>query len=220
MENLLKQIVNNTEPKRSFSIVVSDNKTRFKTWFKPSIQFLDKKKDYEIALINLETYYSFPTIDRSNNYFSYSPSPNAPWFDLIIPEGSYHVEDINEFIQREMRKNGHYDKANDKDNIEISANTNTLKSEMFLKNNYEVDFRKDQSINSLLGFHSNLYTSGFHESENMVNILTINSKLVNIDIISGSYVNGSTQPTIYSFFPDVFSGIKLSKILIIFFTIQ
>ena len=58
MENLLKQIVNNTEPKRSFSIVVSDNKTRFKTWFKPSIQ-LDKKKDYEISLINLETYYSF-----------------------------------------------------------------------------------------------------------------------------------------------------------------
>ena len=37
----------------------------------------------------------------------------------------------------------------------------------------------------------------------MVNILTINSTLVNIDIISGSYVNGSTQPTIYSFFPDV-----------------
>ena len=61
MENLLKQIVNNTEPKRSFSIVVSENKSTFKTQahtFKPPIQ-LDKKKDYEIALINLETYYSF-----------------------------------------------------------------------------------------------------------------------------------------------------------------
>ena len=66
MEDLLKQIVNNTEPEKSFSIVVSDNKTRFNTWFKPPIQ-LDKKKDYEIALINLETYYSFPNIDRSNN---------------------------------------------------------------------------------------------------------------------------------------------------------
>ena len=33
MENLLKQIVNNTEPKRSLSIVVSDNKTILKTWF-------------------------------------------------------------------------------------------------------------------------------------------------------------------------------------------
>ena len=77
MEDLLKQIVNNTEPKKSFSIVVSDNKTIFKTWFKPPIQ-LDKKKDYEIALINLETYYLFRNIDRSNNYFSYSPGANSP----------------------------------------------------------------------------------------------------------------------------------------------
>ena len=89
---------------RSFSIVVSDNKTRFKTWFKPSIQ-LDKKKDYEIALINLETYYLFPNIDRSNNCFTYSSNLDPLWCDIIIiPEGSYHVEDINEFIQREMIK--------------------------------------------------------------------------------------------------------------------
>ena len=87
MEKLLKQIVNKTEPKRSFSIAVSDNKTRFKKWFKPPIQ-LNKKRDYEIALINLETYYSFPNIDRSHNCFSYSPGANAPWFDIIIPEVS------------------------------------------------------------------------------------------------------------------------------------
>ena len=43
MENLLTQIINNTEPKRSFSIAVSDNKTRFKIWFKPLIQ-VDKKE--------------------------------------------------------------------------------------------------------------------------------------------------------------------------------
>ena len=103
MENLLKQTVNNTSPKRSFSIVVSDRMTRFKTWFEPPIQ-LDKKKDYEITFINLEKYYSFPDIDRSNNCFSYSPGINTRWFDITIPEGSYHVEDSNEFIQLEMRK--------------------------------------------------------------------------------------------------------------------
>ena len=80
---------------------------------------------------------------------------------------------------------------------------------MILKINYEVDFRQDKSINSLLGFQSKLYTLGFNESENMVNILTINSILVNIDIILGSYVNGSTQLTIYSFFPDVSPGYKI-----------
>ena len=91
MEQLLKQIVNNTELKRSFSIVVSDNKTRFKTWFKtwfkPPIQ-LDKKKVYEIALINLETYYSFSNIDNSNNCFTYTPNLDPLWFDIIIPEGT------------------------------------------------------------------------------------------------------------------------------------
>ena len=54
--------------------------------------------------MNLETYYSFPNIDRSNNFFSYSPGANASWVDVIIQEGSYHVEDINDFIQLEMRK--------------------------------------------------------------------------------------------------------------------
>ena len=43
----------------------------------------------------------------------------------------------------------------------------------------------------------------------MVNILTINSILVNIDIISSSFVNGSTQITIYSFFQNVSPGYKI-----------
>ena len=108
-----------------------------------------------------------------------------------------------------MRTNGYYDKANDKNNIEIFANTNALKSEMIINNNCEVDFGRYNSINSLLGIDSKLYTSGFNKSENMVNILTTNSILVNIDIISGSYVNGSTQPTIYSLFLDVSPGYKI-----------
>ena len=41
-----------------------------------------------------------------------------------------------------MRRNSHHDKANDKVYIEISANTNTIKSEMIIKDNYEVDFRR------------------------------------------------------------------------------
>ena len=211
-EHLPKQTLNNTEPKRSVSVVVSDNKTRFKTWFKPLIQ-LDKKKDYEIALINLETYYSLQNIDNSNNCFTYMSGANALWSDIIISEGCYHVEDTNEFIQREMIKNCHYDKANDKDNIEISANTNTLNSEMILKNNYENDFRQDKSINSLPGFHSKLYISGFNESENMVNILTIYSILVNINIISVVMSTVSHNPQFYSFYHITFSDLHVEDVI-------
>ena len=76
-------------------------------------------------------------------------------------------------------------------------NTNKLKSEMIINNNCEIHFRRYYSINGLLWFDSKLYTSVFNESQNMVNIHTINVMLVNIDIISDSYVNGSTQPAIY-----------------------
>jgi len=50
---------------------------------------------------------------------------------------------------------------------------------------------------------------GFHESENVVNVLSINLILVNVDLISGFYVNGRTQNTIYSFFPSVSPGYKI-----------
>jgi len=208
MEALLHQIAQNTEPKGSFQIVVSNNKTRFKTKFNPPIQ-LDKKKKYEIALVNLETYYSFPNIDATNNYFRYSPDGGTSWFEMYLPEGSYDIMDINDTIQQKLRQNGHYDSDNDDSYISISANSNTLKSVLMLDNKYQVDFRQPNSISSVLGFDNDIYTLGFQESEKTVNILAINSLLVNIDIISGSYVNGASQNTIYSFFPNVSPGYKI-----------
>ena len=55
-----------------------------------------------------------------------------------------------------MRTNNHYDQTSDKVYIEISANANTLKSEMIINNNCEVDFRRYNSINNLIGFDSKL----------------------------------------------------------------
>ena len=201
---LLEKNVQNTEPKTGLQIIVSNDKTVFTTRFNPPIQ-LDKNKQYEIALVNLETYYSFPNIDASNNYFRYSPDAGVTWFEIYIPEGSYDIVDINDTVQQKMRQNGHYDSAN----ITISANSNTLKSVLILENDYQVDFRQLNSISKLLGFNNDIYTLGFQESENVVNILSINSLLVNLDIISGSYVNSSTQNTIYSFFPNVSPGYKI-----------
>ena len=60
--------------------------------------------------------------------FTYTPSTNALWCNINIREGIYHVEDIKWVHSTANEKNGHYDKANDKRYIEISANTNTLKS--------------------------------------------------------------------------------------------
>ena len=87
-----------------------------------------------------------------------------------------------------MEKRGHRDPINEDCYINISANSNTLKSILILEKDYRVDFNHPNSIAKVL------------------NILSI---LVNIDIISGSYINGTTKNTIHSFFPTVSPGYKI-----------
>ena len=168
MEQLLEKIAFNTEPKESFQIVLSDNKDKFTTQFNPYIQ-LKKNKGYEIALVNLETYYSFPNIADDNNHFSYSPDAGETWFHIFIPKGSYDIEDINKVIPQTMKQYG------DNASVAISANTNTLKAVLILENDYHVDFRPEHSICSIFGFNNKVYTSDYQESENAINILSINS---------------------------------------------
>ena len=121
---------------------------------------------------------------------------------IKIREGSYEIDDINNTIHHEMEKRGHHDSINEDYYINISANSNTLKSVLILQEDYQVDFNHQNSIAKVLGFTHAKYTGGFHESENVINILSINSIPVNIDIISGSYVNGTTRNAIYSFFSE------------------
>ena len=72
---LLKQIAKNTSPKESMQIILTDNKTEFLKTFIPPLQFkIDK--EYEVALIDLETYYSFPNIDVHNNVLKYFAGTN------------------------------------------------------------------------------------------------------------------------------------------------
>ena len=103
-----------------------------------------------------------------------------------------------------MKRNGHNDES-----IKIAANTNTFKSVLEIQGDFQVDFRALNSISSVLGIRNQVYEEGIHESQNVVNILSINSILVNVDVIGRSYVNGRTQNTTYSFFPNVSPGYKI-----------
>jgi len=105
-----------------------------------------------------------------------------------------------------MKRNGHNGES-----VEKTANSNTLKSVLEIQDDFQVDFRARNSISSVLGFRNQVYEEGIHESQNVVNILSINSILVNVDLIGGSYVNGRTQNTIHSFFPNVSPGYKIVK---------
>ena len=63
MEDLLENISKNSNPKDNFYIVVNDTESRIKKTFSPPLT----GKGYEVALIGLCTYYSYPNVDEYNN---------------------------------------------------------------------------------------------------------------------------------------------------------
>jgi hypothetical protein len=201
-ENLenVKQIAKNTSPKDSKQLTVTDNKSEFTVEYSCPIH-LDNDKQYEIALINLETYYSFPNITEKNNKLKYYNG--GTWKTITIPTGAYEIEAIDKLIKLNLKRNGDKETG-----IKLLANVNTLQSILDLEPGYKVDFTLANSLNTVLGFENKIY-EGIHESERVVDILQVNAILVHLNIIKDSYLNGNTTPVIYSFFPDTEPGRKI-----------
>ena len=197
---LLKKI---SSPKESHQLIFNSDNSKIKKNFRESLE-LSEEKYYEIALINLETYYSFPNITEKNNIIDYYKISTQELKRIIIPKGCYEFEKIVEEIYNQLKNNG------DQEAIEITVNTSTFKSIIKVKSNYKIRF-PEKSLKTVLGFTEEVYDEGIHISENIVNINPIVSIYVHINLISGSYVDGLKQAIIYSFYPTVPPGYKISQ---------
>ena len=65
----------------------------------------------------------------------------------------------------------------------------------------KVSFDAPNSLASVLGFKHSIYGVGRHASENLVNIMSVNSILVHCNIIHSSYMHGTQATVAYNFFP-------------------
>lgn len=186
----------------SKSIVLSSKNSEFKTHLYPQIQ-LDQKGTHELALIGLDMYNSIPNIDHTNNIFRYEYQNTL--YNIELPIGSYEIDDINDYIQKKVSE------TLPENLFEIRANYNTLKCIIDIKvPDLKIHFRYPTSLKDVLGFQP-IMIEGIaeHEGINTVNILKVNSILVNCNIIQGSYLNNSQRPILYNFFPNVPPGYKI-----------
>ena len=199
---LLEKIAENTRPRESMSVIIRGNKTKIVTQHSPLIQ-LDKTRGWEMALIDLETYYSFPNIDDKNNSTKWSKDGSV-WHVIQLPKGAYDLSRVEEVIQTKVARRGGAKKGK-----QIRGDNITLKCVIKLAAGYRIDFNVDNSLRTVLGFDAKIYDQPVSESENIVSILNVNTIDVHVDIIGGSYVKGSQNPIIYSFFPNVNPGEKI-----------
>ena len=189
----------------SYTFVISDKENRINTRFNPTLE-LDKNKSYEMALVNLESYWSFPNVTEKNNLFKFSNGKVV--HRILIEKGAYELSEINNYIQNEIVKLGF-----EKNIITILPNKNTLKCVLSISKGYMVDFAPKNSLASILGFDNVPYyainEAKVYQSENIVKILNINAIYVHNNLISHSYIDGGLSPVIYSFFPTSGVGEKI-----------
>ena len=160
----------------------------------PPVQ-LDPSSNYEVGLINLYTYNTIPNIENNiNNKFVYNKN------QVIIPVGSYELDDILNYIRNKLNLTSKQ--------LKIRANNNTLQCEMYADK--EIDLSAKDSVASILGFqHTKLEANKWHISTKPVHIMRVNSIRVECSIVQGSYNNGSEGHTLHEFYTTVPPGFKI-----------
>ena len=208
MEGLLENISRNSNPKENFYIVTRGNKSKLKTQFSTPLD----GKGYEIALVGLSTYYSFPNIDETNNQIIIDGA-DAKVYALELPTGCYELSEINDRIHSLM----HWEKEGEVV-VDVKQDPVTLRSLLYIKKKgWAVEFMGDKRLSKILGFTKGMYQYQVdekgrvipHTSEDIVNILSVNSILIHCDVISGSMVDGIMQPVIFHCSPNVAPGNKI-----------
>jgi len=106
--------------------------------FSPPIE-LDSL-DYEIALMDIETYYSFPNItNNKNNSFRYYSGAHSEYRIITLNTGAYEIDQLVEELNMGFKKNNETITGNTYP-ITFVGNGATLRCEMSIITGYKVDF--------------------------------------------------------------------------------
>ena len=92
-------VVVRTMAKYSSTIVVSGGSASVQTVFTPP-PYLKNGRVYELAMVNLETYYSFANIQADNSSVKWSGDDGTMWTLLHIHTSCYELKAINAEIIR------------------------------------------------------------------------------------------------------------------------
>ena len=195
----IDKLVEIVEPGSQNLIVMTGKGSKLRTVFNPPLEYNLSSVGYEMSLLRLETYFSFPNITENKNN-AVNITIDGKLCEIKIPTGCYDIDSINTILQRQLSIQTGEEKK-EEERVVLSANKNTLKCVLEIRDEKTlVDFDIDHSLRSVLGFEAKKYSNiGFYESENIVNILNVNSILVHCDIIEGPRVDGRIAPVVHSF---------------------
>lgn len=182
--------------------------------YRTSLLNLDINREYEIALLSFSIWYAWFNITEANNKVRYLVS-GVP-FIITLDNGNYGINDISSAIHAKLIENGHSATG-----ITLYGNYTTLRVDLTLEPNYDIDFSFPNSINNLLGFNSQLFENNtandlVYKAESAANITnSIDMLTICVDVLDVKYnqTNNRTSTVIHSFIPTSGPGSNLSAVL-------
>ncbi|ESO94749.1 hypothetical protein LOTGIDRAFT_160991 [Lottia gigantea] len=157
--------------------VITSNKSDIKL----SVDYeyeLDRNQKYELGLKYFSVYNFIRNINEKNNQIKISTDNGVTFKTIRLLPGSYEYVAINEYLSK------YGGSVNGKNNIEFEGNLNLNKIKLILRNNSQVDFNVENSLNALLGFDKQIYmqsTLAPHKVniENDIDVINIHCNLIN-----------------------------------------
>lgn len=186
----------------NLTIVLSGKGAQLECIFKTPI-YLDG--NYEMCMLSLQTYNSISNVTSHNNVFRYYDK-SGKRKDILIPEGTYDVADLEKYIDEQVRLG-----TDDKNFFNLNANNNTLKAT--IKSSVDIDFTAENSIGSLLGFQKiKILKNISSTSDELVDINKMSGINIMCNIVGGSYINGDPSHVLYHFHPNVPPGFNIIEV--------
>lgn len=177
----------------SYTFSLAGNSSLLEQHIYPGIS-LDAGR-WELGLLSFDTYNSIPNVPPGTVLYYDSNSANRQ--KIVIPQGSYEIEDISKYISKVLGS---------KTSFILIGNRNTLRTSVFC----DVDVYLGSSLASLLGFERQTLESGqWHVSESPPNISPVTSIRISCNISHGAYLNGHKTNIIYELPINVPAGYRL-----------
>ena len=160
--------------------------------------------NWQMSLESMSLWYSYYNISQDYNNQTFRYNNGTSWKDITITPGLYTIDDLNTYIQAQMKANGDSGTGTGGEDIfyiSIEPNFNTFKLQINISNSYQVDLTVG-NLYQLFGFDQIVVSSSQQGTKN-VNITNgVDKLLVHIDCVVGSYVGSSASDVIYGFNVD------------------
>jgi hypothetical protein len=194
------------------TIVLTNSNAGTKYKYKLSLKLYNPMRldNCLICISDISLYYSWPNIKASygNNECKYKRTADNKEYSITIPDGSYEIKDLNNYIHHVMKINGDIEDDKGKYPIELYANHIYQRVTVITKDKYILELPVE-GLGKVLGFtkvpeegvkHVYLGPNKEQNGDIIPQVERVESVSVHCNLVNNRYQ--SENSLIYSFTPD------------------